>query len=80
MNEVISIKLIRPNFAGLSVKDRNLLIQQIAQDIAQQIARQEDERVRQEEITYWQNKFLGWQLQDLIAEQQHAEIKRRSSE
>lgn len=71
MREVITIQIPRPHFDEMSPKDRVALVAAISKDIAEQVVFQEELRKKSENITYWQQKLIDWQIEDKINEIKH---------
>jgi len=76
MNEVITVRIIRPNFSGMDAVTRRTVIKEISDDIAAQIAVSENARVVQENYKYWQQKIIDWQVEDLRNEALYGKLKR----
>ena len=66
MREVITIQVIRPNFNDLDSASKKRLIDDLAKSIAEQIVKQEHLRTLNENINYWQQKFLSWEIEDSL--------------
>ena len=66
MNEVITIRIVRPHFDEMNEADKKAMVEAMAQDIANQIYRTEDRRTQQENIAFWQNYFLKWHIEDNV--------------
>ena len=68
MREVITIQIIRPNLEVLDKVSEKEFINEMAKDIAKQILTQEKLRHMNENIAYWNKKFLEWEVEDLVRE------------
>ena len=75
MREVITIQIPRPNFESLDPKSRAALIENMGKMVAEQIVFQEEIRVRRENIAYWQNKMIEWQVEDKLSELKHGQFR-----
>ena len=64
MRKVITIQIIRPNFEDMDELDKKILIEKMAISIAEQITKQESLRQMNEDIKYWQKKFMLWEIED----------------
>ena len=64
MREVITIQVMRPNIANLDAKSKKEMIDTLAKSIADQIVRQEQLYALNENIAYWQQKLLTWEIED----------------
>jgi len=71
MREAITIQIPRPNFGSMSDKERKAMIALISTQVAEQIVFQEEMRKKSEEIAYWQQKMIEWQVEDKINEMKH---------
>jgi len=64
MREVITIQILRPNFDDMPDDVKKQWIDKMAKDITHQIVTQETLRHMNEDIQYWQNIFLKWEVED----------------
>ena len=64
MREVITIQIIRPNLEMLDEVGEKQFIDNMSKDIARQILAQEKLRKMNENIAYWQRRFLEWEIED----------------
>lgn len=65
MREYLTIQIIRPNFDALEdARMKQIMIDELAKDIAKQIVVQEDLRRQYAERLYWEQKFLQWEIED----------------
>lgn len=75
MNELISIRIVRPQLQDLNAEDRKCVIADLAKSIAQQIVIAEDQRLRDLEIQRWQEIMLGWKIEDIRNEIVYGRLK-----
>ncbi len=75
MKSFITVQIIRPSFEFLDAESRNALIKEMAENIAEQIVTQEELKHRQEDIIYWQNKILDWQIEDHLNEIKYGKLR-----
>lgn len=68
MKSVITIQIIRPQLEDMSPNDRKVLLEEMSKDIAEQIIKQEELRMRDETVKYWQKRLIDWEIEDRINE------------
>lgn len=68
MIQTLTIQIARPDFTNIPKEYRKQIIQELANEIATQIVKQEELRARDETIRYWQQKILSWEVEDLYNE------------
>jgi hypothetical protein len=66
MRELITIQLLRPDFDDISEEMKTKLIEQMAKNIAYQIYTQENLRLLNENMQFWQQYFLKWEVEDTV--------------
>lgn len=64
MREVITIQVLRPNFESLDAASKKRIIDDLSKSIAEQIVKQEFMRSLNENVAYWQDKLLSWEIED----------------
>lgn len=72
MRKYITIQIPRPNLEGLSKDEKKLLVEEMSKDIVEQIIRQEELRLQDETIKFWQMKMIEWQIEDTMNEIKYA--------
>lgn len=76
MRKVLTIQIARPELDGISEGRRRQIIDEMSRAIAEQIIFQESMHKKSEDIKYWQQKLIDWQIEDHINEIKHGRFKR----
>ena len=66
MKEIITVQVQRPNLELLNETNMKAFVEDMARDIADQIIKQEQVRLINEQMVYWDNKFLILELQEKL--------------
>lgn len=78
MRKVLTIQIARPELEGISESRRRQVIDEMSRAIAEQIIFQESMHKKSEDIKYWQQKLIDWQIEDHINEIKYGKSKRNS--